>query len=103
MSLPVRFTDEATAKLRAIHAYLMREAPALADAVIDRITRRAERIGEWPQGGPVVPKYRLSGVREVLERPYRILYRIRPDAIEVITVMHYRQLLPEDLAGLHGG
>jgi plasmid stabilization system protein ParE len=34
------------------------------------------------------------------ERPYRIIYRILPDRIDVISVMHYRQLLPEDLAKL---
>jgi toxin ParE1/3/4 len=36
-------------------------------------------------------------VREILERPYRILYCIKQDRVDVITVMHYRQLLPDDL------
>ena len=33
-------------------------------------------------------------LRELLERPYRIIYRITPERIEILTVMHYRQLLP---------
>lgn len=99
----VRFTDEARARLRQIHAYIAQDAPAQADAMIDRITRCAEQIGQLPHGGHVVAKYRLGGVREVLERPYRILYRIRADEIEVLSVMHYRQLLPDRLAGLRGG
>ena len=46
-----------------------------------------------------MPEYQRHDVRELLERPYRILYRILPDRIDVITVMHYRQLLPSDLEG----
>jgi plasmid stabilization system protein ParE len=47
-----------------------------------------------------VPEYQREDVREILERPYRILYRIKRDRIDVITVMHYRQLLPDDLMQL---
>ncbi|MDP2186762.1 MAG: type II toxin-antitoxin system RelE/ParE family toxin [Erythrobacter sp.] len=51
-----------------------------------------------PHAGRRVPEYQIDTLREVLERPYRIIYRIQPDEIEVLTVMHYRQLLPGDLA-----
>ena len=94
----VRFSDEAKARLRSIHAYLSSEAPRQADAVIDRLTRRAEGIGEFPNAGRKVPECRLDTLRQVLERPYRIIYRIRAEEIEVVTIMHYRQLLPDDLA-----
>jgi plasmid stabilization system protein ParE len=50
-----------------------------------------------PRAARVVPEYRVEAVREVFERPYRIIYRIKADEIEVLTVMHYRQLLPADL------
>jgi hypothetical protein len=40
------------------------------------------------------------GDPDICERPYRILYRILPDRIDVITVMHYRQRLPGDHAKL---
>jgi plasmid stabilization system protein ParE len=42
-------------------------------------------------------------VRELLERPYRIIYVVLPDRIDVIAVMHYRQLLPSDLEHLRVG
>lgn len=68
----VRFSDEALTRLRAIHGYIAEDAPNRADAMIDRLTRRAERIGDVPYAGCVVPEYRLDTLREVLERPYRI-------------------------------
>lgn len=96
--MKVRYAAEALAKLRAIRDHIAQDAPSHADSMIDRITRHAERIGELPRAGRKVPEYELDTLREVLERPYRIIYRIRPDEIEVLTVMHYRQLLPDDLA-----
>jgi len=47
-----------------------------------------------------VSEYDRDDIREVLDRPYRIIYRILPERIDVITVMHYRQLLPSDLTKL---
>lgn len=58
------------------------------------------RIADVPYAGRAVPEYQREDVREILERPYRILYHIQRDRIDIITVMHYRQLLPDDLTQL---
>jgi plasmid stabilization system protein ParE len=50
-----------------------------------------------PRSGRQVPEYGSEDVREILERPYRIIYRILSDHIDVLSVMHYRRLLPEDM------
>ena len=94
----VRFSDEAKVRLRSIHAHISKDSSARATAMIDRITRRAGEIGDFPHAGRMVPKYERDDLREVHEAPYRIIYRVRRDEIEIATVMHYRQLLPEDLA-----
>ncbi len=93
----VRFTDEAKAKLRAIHTHIAQDSPARAKTMIERLTKCAQRLVNLPFSGRQVPEYPLDILREVLERPYRIIYRIKPDEIEVVTIIHYRQLLPEDL------
>ena len=41
-----------------------------------------------------MPDYPRADLRELLERPYRIIYRVTPERIDILTVMHYRQLLP---------
>ena len=95
--MKARFTDEAKTQLRAIHAYLAAEAPPHADAIVDRIIQRAEDVGDFPWSGRTVPEYPLDTLREVFMSPYRILYRVKPTEIEIISVVHYRQLLPGDL------
>ena len=49
----------------------------------------------------VRPRYTEADVRELLERPYRLIYRVLADRIEIVTVMHYRQLMPSDVAHLN--
>jgi plasmid stabilization system protein ParE len=98
--MKVYWTDRAKQRLKRIHDHIAKDSPFVAPQVVERIVRRSIQIGEFPQSGREVPEYQRDDVREILERPYRILYRIKPDRIDVITVMHYRQLLPSDLTEL---
>ena len=38
--------------------------------------------------GRTVPEFQVGQLREIFERPYRIIYRIRPDRIDMIAVVH---------------
>jgi plasmid stabilization system protein ParE len=55
------------------------------------------QLNKLPNSGRKVPEYQRNDVREILERPYRIIYKIKSDQIDVLTVMHYRQILPMDV------
>ena len=62
--------------------------------MIDRLTARSEQIASFPLSGRMVPEYQATDVREVIERPYRIIYRIKPDQIDILAVVHGAQTLP---------
>ena len=98
--MKVHWTDRAKQRLKLIHYHIAKDAPLVAPSVIERLVRRSLQIGEFPHSGRKVPEYQREEMREILEHPYRILYRIKSDRIDVITVMHYRQLLPDDLTQL---
>jgi len=36
----------------------------------------------------LIPEFDFGQIREVFEGPYRIIYHIRPDSIEVVGVVH---------------
>jgi plasmid stabilization system protein ParE len=67
--------------------------------MVVRLIDRASSLDLLHLRGRVVPEYEDIAVREILERPYRIIYRVADDEIQILTVMHYRQLLPDDLVG----
>jgi plasmid stabilization system protein ParE len=39
----------------------------------------------------MVPEYRDENIREVIEQPYRIVYRIKADQIDILAVVHGAQ------------
>ena len=47
--------------------------------------------------GRKVPEYEADDIREIIEKPYRIIYRIKSEQIDVLAVVHRRQLLPNDI------
>jgi len=95
--MKVYWTDRAKQRLRLIEEHIAKDAPSTAEKTIQRILARSRQIEGVPRSGRQVPEYSNTQIRELLERPYRIVYRILSDRIDIVTVMHYRQLLPSDL------
>lgn len=68
--------------------------------MIAGLLSRTRQLEEAPSSGRQMPDYPNDNLRELLERPYRIIYRITEKQIEILTVMHYRQLLPSTVSAL---
>lgn len=93
----VHWTDTAVAHLVAIYERIAQDAPVYAQRMIDRLTKRSEQIATFPESGRMVPEYEAPDIREVIESPYRIIYRIKVDQIDVLAVVHGAQLLTPEL------
>ena len=92
--MKVHWTDTALAHLRSIHSYIAQSSPQYAQRVVDRLTRRSQQIGDFPLSGRMVPEAEAAQIREVMEGPYRIIYYIKPDQIDVLAVIHGAQQTP---------
>ncbi|MCF6247118.1 MAG: type II toxin-antitoxin system RelE/ParE family toxin [Desulfobacula sp.] len=92
----VLWTENAIDHLANIYEYIAFNSPTYARHMIDRITRRTEQIAEHNLSGRKVPEYDAEDIRELIEKPYRIIYRIKPDQIDVIAVIHGARLMPEE-------
>ncbi len=93
----VYWAHRAKTRLRAIHTYIAQDSVFAADKTISKILQRSAQISALPYSGNAVPEYRDERIREVSTQPYRIIYIVRQDRIDILTVMHFRQLLPSDL------
>lgn len=98
--MKVHWTEHAIARLKLIETHIAESAPDIARNVVLGLLTESRKLAELPLYGRVVPEYRQDTVREILKRPYRIIYRPNGEQIDVLTVMHYRQLLPIDLTSL---
>jgi len=92
----VHWTDNAIVHLLDIYEYIAHDSPVYAKRMIDRITRRSQQIAGFPKSGRKVREYEADDIREMIEKPYRIIYRIKSDQIDVLAVVHCAQLLIEE-------
>jgi toxin ParE1/3/4 len=96
----VRWTDQAIADLAAIRAFIEQDSPHYASVVVARLIRAVDRLEDFPESGRVVPEFDRKAVREVVERPYRIVYRVmRADEVHILTVHHSASPLPNRVSG----
>ena len=91
----LRWTEHTVAQLASIAEYVSLSSPVYAEHLVDRLAQRLDQACEFPESGRVVPELGRAEIRELLEWPYRLVYRVHADAIEVLSVLHGRQELPE--------
>lgn len=94
----VHWTENALKHLVDIYGYISENSTFYALRMVDGLTRKSEGIAAFPMAGRMVPEFQAHDIREVIERPYRIIYRIKPQKIDVLAVVHgARQLNPDTL------
>ena len=94
----LRWTEHAVIQLAALAEYISLDSPFYAEQVVDRVVERLEQARRHPKSGRVVPEFGREDVRELIEPPYRLIYWVKADAVEVLSILHGRQQL-RDAAG----
>ncbi len=83
----VRHTGLARRDLLDIWLSIARDNPGAADRVYDRLEARVHILERYPQVGPARPDI-ASDARMLVERPYLILYRVIPEGVQIVRVLH---------------
>ncbi len=90
----IRWTRTARRDLDVLVDYIADDSIENALAVLDRLQARAESLTTAAERGRVVPELRAVDVhqyREVIERPWRIVYRIETESVLVLAVLDGRR------------
>lgn len=88
------WSPESLRDLESIRAYVGEDSLLYADLVVRRIVAAVERLRSFPESGRVVPERDTPEIREVIVRPYRVVYRLRRDLVEIVTVFRASRLFP---------
>ncbi len=87
--MKIEWTDPAIADLTAIRDYIARDSEHYAVQFIGRILDAVEALADLPKIGRKVPEARTKiAIRELLFQNYRIIYRLRFEKIQIITILH---------------
>jgi plasmid stabilization system protein ParE len=95
----VQWAEVAVRDLEELIGYIAAVSPLDADRVLTRLETRAAALESSPARGRIVPELSQFGMRawrELVVRPYRIVYRIESDTVTVLAVFDGRRDL-EDL------
>lgn len=93
----VVWTDAAIADLTGIMDYIARDSPRYALQTGERIYAAAGKLDLGPRAGWMVPEFNLDHFREILMRPYRIIYEIRGEGCYIVAVIHGSRDLPQHI------
>lgn len=91
----LRWSRIAQEDLLEILRFIALDKPGAARAWVARLQDRARKIPQNPRLGRVVPELEREDVREVIERGYRIVYRLVGEDVLIVTVFEGHRLFPE--------
>ena len=92
----VLWTRPAVADVLQIRDYIAADSPRYARVVAERLFASVRRLTKYPQSGRIVPELDDASLREVVDAPYRIVYRVGVESIEILTVVHAARRFPTD-------
>lgn len=83
------YSRRALADLDQIKTYYVANAsPAIAEAIGRRLENVVDRVCRVPEAAPRVSQRSRVRVVAVVRYPFRIFYRVRDDAIDILHIRH---------------
>lgn len=93
--MKVIWTPRAQRRLKEHYDRIAEDQPGNAWRWVARVFAREEQISAHPHSGRQVPEFQRDDIREIFEGDYRIIYRIKSEQVDVLTVRHGARLLPK--------
>jgi toxin ParE1/3/4 len=92
----VVLTPRALERLAAIEDHVASFNPAAAERMVERLLRATRSLERFARRGRALPEAPEREYRELIVGSFRIVYRIRGDVVEVMTVFEGHRLLPPE-------
>jgi len=61
------------------------------------VIKRCEQLQSYPQSGRIVPEFSRPEIQELIHGNYRLIYEIKTDRIDMLTIWNTSQPLPKQL------
>ena len=92
--MKIIWSDLAIRRVSEIAGYIADDNMAAANKWVDRIFKRAEDLSRFENSGRMVPETKHKEIRELILGNYRIIYKVQKDSVYILTVRHFKQILP---------
>ena len=95
--MKIRWSHEALERLIEIEEYISKDSRDRAIKFVDQLIEHADLLSNKPRMGRTVPELANPDIRELVFKRYRIVYRLKANGIEILTVFegHRRTRIDE--------
>lgn len=93
MAYRVVWSPKAVEDVEAIAAYIARDSPSYAAAVVCRVIEITNNLQHDAKQGRLIPEIEESTIIEQFAYSYRLIYRVQEDTVTVIALIHGKRLL----------
>ena len=87
------WAPQSLADLESIRDYIAKDSPRYAILFVEDIIRVVAAIETNPLAGRVVSEFQIKALRERIHGSYRIVYRVRREHVEIVTIQHCARVL----------
>ena len=81
-------------KTSEIADYIANDKHSAAKKWVETVFSKVAQLKASPEIGRIVPEINKIQFREILYGNYRIIYRIGKNQISILTIRHFKQILP---------
>ena len=92
----IKITPKAKKDIAGIYDYILQDSYQNAELVAESIIKKIETLKRQADLGKIVKEFSDPIIRELKLFKYRIIYRIEPKRVYVLSIRNFKQLLPID-------
>ena len=89
----LNWTRQAAEDIESICEFISKDSFQYARMFAQDVINAIQRLEIFPLSGRIVPELSDNNIREIILGNYRIIYRNKPDTVEILTIYHSARLL----------
>ena len=97
MAFKIIWSEQARDDLQSIVLFIARDNPPVAEAFGYLLMSKVDSLAQFPQLGRAVPEENDETVREIIVRPYRVIYKVLAEkrVVAIARIWHGARGEPE--------
>ncbi len=88
------FAESAIADLEEVMVWFAEQGiPETGRKLVEKVIAQTERLVFYPDSGRVVPEFAAKDLREIIQPPFRIVYRRQKGSVIIVRIWRSERLL----------
>lgn len=93
--MEVILTDRFLERVEEYTDYIALDHIPTAIKWAEGVLEYCEQLSAQPESGRIVPEFKRAEIKELIHGNYRLVYELKPNRIDMLTIWHTSQILPK--------